>query len=75
MIFGLNTLGDEGKAILHRDELVLGVTTAATLWFKGAPRSWLVQAAKLPTVKEDPNYPKVVALLFPSGYGKDKIAS
>ena len=33
MIFGLNTLGDEGKAILHRDELVLGVTTAATLWF------------------------------------------
>jgi hypothetical protein len=28
MIFGLNPLGDEGNAILHRDELVLGVTAA-----------------------------------------------
>jgi hypothetical protein len=28
MIFGLNPLGDEVKAILDRDELVLGMTTA-----------------------------------------------
>ena len=53
-------------------------TTAAvkeTWWIKGTPRSWLVQAAKLPTVSEDINYPKVVALFFPSGYGKNKISA
>ena len=39
---------------------------------KGAPRNWLVQAAKLPTVAEDAHCPMIVALLFPSGYDKDK---
>jgi hypothetical protein len=48
------------------------VAVKETWWIKGAPRSRLVQAAKLPTVEEDAHYPKVVALLFPSGYGKDK---
>jgi len=33
MIFGLNPLGDGGRAILYRDELVLDATTAATLWY------------------------------------------
>jgi len=28
MIFGLKPLGDEGQAILHRDERVLGVMAA-----------------------------------------------
>jgi len=41
-----------------------------TWWINGKPRSWLVQAAKLPRIADDPNYPKVVALLFPSSYGK-----
>ena len=59
----------------YRNDLETTAAVKETWWIKGAPRSWLVQAAKLPTVKEDPNYPKVVALLFPSGYGKDKIAS
>ena len=37
----------------------------------GQPRTWLVQAAKLPTVIDNPDYPKVVALLLPSGYGRN----
>jgi IrrE N-terminal-like domain len=32
---------------------------------KGQPRTWLVQAARLPVISENPNYPKVVALLLP----------
>lgn len=40
-----------------------------TWWIKGKPRTWLVQAAKLPVIN-DPSYPKVVALFFPSSYGK-----
>ena len=36
---------------------------------KGAPRNWLVQAAKLPAVADDAHYSKVVVLLFPPGYG------
>jgi hypothetical protein len=45
-------------------------TSAAkeTWWLYGKPRSWLVQAARLPTVAENPHYPKVVALLLPTGY-------
>lgn len=35
----------------------------------GSPRSWLVQALKLPDIPENPDYPKVVALLFSAGYG------
>jgi Zn-dependent peptidase ImmA (M78 family) len=56
----------------YRDNLETTAAVKETWWIKGAPRSWLVQAAKLPTVTEDANYPKVVALLFPSGYGKDR---
>jgi len=58
----------------YRDNLETTAAVKETWWIKGAPRSWLVQAAKLPTVSEDINYPKVVALFFPSGYGKDRIA-
>jgi hypothetical protein len=47
-----------------------GFTCAAkeTWWIKGSPRTWLVQAAKLPSITENPEYPKVVALVLPSGY-------
>jgi hypothetical protein len=41
-----------------------------TWWINGKPRTWLAQAAKLPEVPENPDYAKVVVLLFPSGYGK-----
>lgn len=58
----------------YRNNLETTAAVKETWWIKGSPRSWLVQAAKLPIVTEDPNYPKVVALLFPSGYGKDKFA-
>ncbi len=37
----------------HRDNLETTVAAKETWWIKGAPRSWLVQAAKLPTVSED----------------------
>jgi hypothetical protein len=59
----------------YRNNLETTAAVKETWWIKGAPRSWLVQAARLPTVSEDINYPKVVALLFPSGYGKSKIAA
>jgi hypothetical protein len=59
----------------YRNNLETTVPVKETWWIKGAPRSWLVQAAKLPTVLEDVNYPKVVALFFPSGYGKDRTAA
>ncbi len=39
-----------------------------TWWIKGKPRTWLVQATKLPSIPHNPDYPKVVALLFPPGY-------
>ena len=39
-----------------------------TWWLDGQPRSWLVQAAKLPTIAENPEYPKVVVLLFSPSY-------
>jgi Zn-dependent peptidase ImmA (M78 family) len=42
-----------------------------TWWINGNPRTWLVQAAKLPTIPENPHYAKVVVLLFPSGYRKN----
>jgi len=57
----------------YRNDLETTAAVKETWWIKGAPRSWLVQSAKLPTVTEDPNYPKVVTLLFPSGYGRDRL--
>jgi Zn-dependent peptidase ImmA (M78 family) len=56
----------------YRNNLETTAAVKETWWIKGAPRSWLVQAAKLPTVEEDAHYPKVVALLFPTSYGKKK---
>ena len=41
-----------------------------TWWINGKPRTWLAQAVKLPDVPENPDYAKVVVLLFPSGYGR-----
>jgi Zn-dependent peptidase ImmA (M78 family) len=38
-----------------------------TWWIHGSPRTYLVQAASLPPV-DNPDYPKVVALLLPQGY-------
>ena len=46
-----------------------------TWWLHGRPRTWLVQAAKLPEVHDNPDYPKVVTLLLPSGYGRNQGAS
>jgi hypothetical protein len=43
-----------------------------TWWINGKPRSWLVQAARLPTISGDANYPKVVALVFPASYAKTR---
>lgn len=39
-----------------------------TWWIGGKPRTWSVQATKLPRIPENPAYPKVVALLTPSSY-------
>lgn len=42
---------------------------AAETWRVGRyPRTWLVQAMKLPIVPDNPFYPKVVALFLPTGY-------
>jgi len=41
-----------------------------TWWISGKPRTYLVQAASLPTV-ENPEYPKVVVMLFPSSYRRN----
>jgi hypothetical protein len=38
-----------------------------TWWINGSPRTWLVQATKLPAFA-NPNYAKVLALFFPSSY-------
>lgn len=40
-----------------------------TWWINGQPRTWLVQAAKLPST-DNPGYSKVVALLLPQSHGK-----
>lgn len=56
----------------YRNNLETTSAVKETWWINGEPRSWLVQAAKLPTIAENPNYPKVVALLFPTSYGKTK---
>lgn len=47
-----------------------GITPSAkeTWWISDKPRSYLVQALKLPDIPEAPNYPKVVALMLPSSY-------
>lgn len=45
-------------------------TGRETWWLYGKPRTWLVEATKLPDVPENPDYPKVVALLFPTGHGQ-----
>jgi hypothetical protein len=59
----------------YRNNLEATAAVKETWWIRGAPRSWLVQAAKLPTVSDDINYPKIVALFFPSGYSKDRITA
>jgi hypothetical protein len=48
----------------------VAITSAAkeTWWISQQPRSYLVQALKLPNIPEAPDYPKVVALILPSGY-------
>lgn len=39
-----------------------------TWWLNGSPRTWLVQAVKLPRIKENREYSKVAVLVLPSGY-------
>jgi hypothetical protein len=48
------------------------VVTAAlkeTWWIGGKPRTWLVQAIKLPAIKDNPEYAKIAVLVLPSSYG------
>lgn len=54
----------------YRNNLEITEAVKETWWINGSPRTWLVQAAKLPTISENIHYPKVVALFFPTGYGK-----
>jgi hypothetical protein len=43
------------------------------VWYPyGKPRTWLVQAACLPSFPENPGYAKVVAMLFPSSYKRPR---
>lgn len=51
----------------YRKSLETTLAVKETWWINGKPRSWLVQAGRLP-VFADPNYPKVVALFLPSSY-------
>ncbi|HEX3718949.1 MAG TPA: ImmA/IrrE family metallo-endopeptidase [Verrucomicrobiae bacterium] len=46
-----------------------------TWWIKGRPRTYLVQAARLPTISSSPEYPKVAALLFPVSYARNWIGN
>jgi Zn-dependent peptidase ImmA (M78 family) len=59
----------------YRNKLELSNAVKETWWINGSPRTWFVQAAQLPAVPEDKNYPKVVALLFPSGYWKNYVSN
>jgi hypothetical protein len=52
----------------YRNGSSVSCVAKETWWIKGKPRTWLVQAARLPTVLDNPEYPKVVALLLPSSY-------
>jgi hypothetical protein len=54
----------------YRDGLDTTPLARETWWIYNKPRTWLVQAAKLPEVPERPDYPKVVALLLPSAYAR-----
>jgi len=51
----------------YRKGLETTVAVKETWWVNRQPRTWLVQAARLPAFT-DSNYPKVVALLLPSSY-------
>lgn len=55
----------------YRKKIELSAPAKETWWINGNPRTWFVQAAQLPAVPEDKNYPKVVVLLFPSSYWKN----
>lgn len=57
----------------YRKNLEITAAVKETWWIKGSPRTWLVQAAKLPEILDAVDYPKVVALLLPSSYGKYRV--
>ncbi len=63
------TTPPQGSVVLqcYRTSLETSPPTKETWWIKGQPRTWLVQATKLPAFA-DPNASKVVALFFPSSY-------
>jgi hypothetical protein len=52
----------------YRAGTAVSIAAKETWWIGGYPRTWLVQALKLPEIADNPEYPKVVALLLPSGY-------
>lgn len=53
----------------YRDKKPLTHLVKETWWLDGKPRTWSVQAIKLPEVPESSDYSKVAVLLLPSGYG------
>ncbi len=59
----------------YRNNLETTDAVKETWWIGGKPRSWLVQASKLPIVSEDATYPKVVALFFPTSYKKTELVN
>lgn len=51
----------------YRNSVETTIPAKETWWVNGYPRTYLVQAARLPAV-ENPEYSKVVALFLPAGY-------
>jgi hypothetical protein len=56
----------------YRDGVETTESARETWWLEGKPRTWLVQATRLPSIVDNPEYARVVALLFPSSYGKTR---
>jgi Zn-dependent peptidase ImmA (M78 family) len=54
----------------YRNGMEVTKSVRETWWIQGNPRTWLVQAAKLPSIPDVPAYAKVVVLIFPSSYKK-----
>ena len=59
------TTSPEGSVVelCYRNRVETTDPKRETWWIKGEPRTWIVQAARLPVIPENPAYPKVVALL------------
>lgn len=56
--------------ICYRDGIDTSEPVQETWLVDGQPRTWLVQATKLPST-DNPDYAKVVVLILPSSYGQN----